>query len=98
MQKFKEDLLVEQHKRFLIMQKELDECEKITGTWDPLNKFNNLYETLDAVQDEIDEFNATNEDSKMAPTPTNQDRLNVPATPGGTRNKANIANKAKQFD
>lgn len=77
-QKFKSDLLGEQHKRFLVMTGQLDECEKLVGTWNPANKFNNLYETMDTIYDEIDEFNANNEDSKIAPTPTAGDRLGVP--------------------
>ena len=55
-----------------------------------MNKFNNIYETMDSVHDEIDEFNV-NEDSKTAPTPT---AGGVPATPGGSR-RSTISAKAK---
>ena len=56
-QTFKSDLLVEQHKRYLALQGELDDCEKTVGSWTPANKFNNIYETMDSIHDEIDEFN-----------------------------------------
>jgi len=96
-QKFKNDLINEQHKRYIGMQTELDDCEKLVGPWNPLNKFRNIYETLDSVHDDIDEFHEVNvnENTKTAPTPTS----NVPQTPGANRKSANsISNKAKQFN
>ena len=89
------ELQKEQHKRYLGMQTELDECESIIGTWNPANKFSSIYDTLDNIHDEIDEFNNNNEDSKMAQTPSSNV---VPPTPGGTRRGTSIANKAKQFN
>ena len=78
------------------MQTELDDCEKTVGSWNPANKFSNIYDTLDQIHDDIDEFNMLNEDSKSAPTPTSS--MNVPPTPGGSRRGATIANKAKKFN
>ena len=73
----------------------MEECEKVVGTWNPHNKFRNIYETLDSVHDEIDEFNTINEDSKIAPTPTSNA---LPAqTPGGSR-RGTISAKAKWFN
>ena len=77
------------------MQTELDDCEKVIGTWNPANRFSSIYDTLDQIHDEIDEFNHNNEDSKMAPTPSSNA---VPPTPGGSRRGTSIANKAKQFN
>lgn len=88
-QTFKSDLLFEQHKRYEGMQTDLDDCEKTIGTWNPANKFSSIYDTLDSIHDEIDEFNYLNEDSKTAPTPTSS--LNVPQTPGGSRRGKTIA-------
>lgn len=95
-QQFKNDLIVEQHKKYMDMQTELDECEKLVGPWNPQNNITNIYNTFDQVHDAIDEFNEVNEEqAKVAPTPTNT----VPQTPGGSRKSANtISNKAKQFN
>ena len=77
------------------MQNDLEECEKVVGQWNPHNKFRNIYETLDSVHDEIDEFNTINEDSKISPTPTNSA---MPVqTPGGSR-RGTISAKAKWFN
>ena len=92
-------MLVEQHKRFISLQKDLDECEILTGSWNPHNKFYNLYETCEAVHDEIDEFNAENEET--APTASGARRESVvPQTPGGSTaaSRASIANKVKAFN
>ena len=77
----------------MALQKDLDECEQVIGPWNPANKVTSIYDSLDNVHDEIDEFN-TNEDTKVAPTPSN---TTVPATPGGSR-RGTIAMKAKQFN
>ena len=100
-EQFKSDLLVEQHKRFISLQKDLDECEILTGSWNPQNKFYNLYETVESVHDEIDEFNAENEET--APTASGASRVSVvPQTPGGSSgagaSRASIANKVKAFN
>ena len=76
------------------MQGQLDECEKLVGSWNPNNKISNLYETMDQIYDEIDEFNAQNEDSKIQPTPT---AGQVAQTPGGSRRNT-MSNMAKQFN
>ena len=68
-QKFKDELRVEQHKRYMSLQNDLDDCEKTVGAWNPANKFSTIYDTLDTIHDEIDEFNANNEDTKTAQTP-----------------------------
>jgi len=65
----------------------------VVGPWNPVNKFSSIYDALDNVHDEIDEFNI-NEEAKVAPTPTN---TTVPATPGGSR-RSTISAKAKQFN
>ena len=52
---------------------------------------------MDQLFDEIDEFNAINEESKITPTPTAADRMSVPQTPGGSR-RGTIGQKAKQFN
>lgn len=76
--KFKSDLIIEQHRMFLAIQSEVDECEKLSGTWDPAIGINNLYEALDRVHDDIDEFNENNKDGKTLPTPSNRDSV-IPA-------------------
>ena len=77
----------------MALQADLDDCEQIVGPWNPANKVSSIYDSLDNVHDEIDEFN-TNEDSKIAPTPGGSA---VAATPGGSR-RGTIAMKAKQFN
>lgn len=89
-QKFKNELIAEQHKRYLALQTDLEECERVVGPWNPANKFSSIYDALDNVHDEIEEFN-NNEDAKVAPTPSNSV---VPATPGGSR-RSTISAKAK---
>ena len=69
-EKFKAEILAEQHKRYLALQNELDEQERIVGSWNPANKINNIYEAMDQVHDEIDEFNVNEDSTKVAPTPT----------------------------
>ena len=88
-------MLKEQHKRFLGLQKDLDDCEKLVGGWNPQNNFYNLYETIENVQDDIDEFNAENEET--APTPTSAIRGSVPQTPGGSM-RGTISKKIKDFN
>lgn len=66
----------------------------MVGQWNPANRFNNIFEKMADVHDEIEEFNE-NEESKAAPTPTASQM--VPATPGGSR-QSKISTKAKQFN
>ena len=69
-QKFKDDLIQEQHNSFMGMQTEIDECEKLVGIWSPFNKITTLYDTIDEVHDAIEEFEVNNaEETKSAPTP-----------------------------
>ena len=63
------------------------------GPWNPSNKFSSIYNAVDNVHEEIEEFNQ-NEEAKVAPTPSNS---LVPATPGASR-RGTISAKAKQFN
>ena len=78
------------------MQNDIDECENFVGQWNPSNKFSNIYDTIDQVHDDIEQFNTVNEEQKVAPTPTNNDNLAIPATPSGRRNL--LSNIAKEFN
>ena len=36
---------------------DLDECERVVGQWNPANKFNNIFEKMADVHEDIEEFN-----------------------------------------
>ena len=86
-EKFKSDLLTEQHKRFQAMQGDLDDCEQLVGTWNPANQIKNIYESVDGVYDEIDKFNHSN-DAKN----------DKPGMMSAEVRRDTIATKAKQFN
>ena len=66
------------------------------GPWDPLNNFGNLYEAMVIVHEQIDDFIASTEEQKTAPTPKAGDQL-PPQTPS-RRNANSLANKAKMLN
>lgn len=95
-QRFKEELQKEQYHKYVAMMGQLDQCEKLVGPWDPLNNFGNLYEAMVIVHEQIDDFIASTEEQKTAPTPKAGDQL-PPQTPS-RRNANSLANKAKMLN
>ena len=77
--------------------KDLDQCEKLVGQWDPTNNFSNVYNMVDYLQAQIEEFNNTSEGPSA--TPTNSDSVSslIPPTPGGQR-RMKFLQKAKDFN
>ena len=51
----------EQHNRYLALQSDLEECERAIGPWNPANKFSSIYDAIDNVHDDIEEFNQNEE-------------------------------------
>ena len=70
------------------MQAELDDCEQVVGTWNPVNQISNLYEAFDNAYDDINDFNAKDDTVKSGKSG---------AMPESSR-ATTISTKAKQFN
>lgn len=45
----------------------LDRIEGVVGQWNPANKFSNVFHMVNHLQDQVDDFNARQEDSSSGP-------------------------------
>ena len=95
-QKAQNDVKHEYYQKYMALQQELDGCEKTVGQWNPLNKFQNVYNMMDQLQEQIEDFNSQPEDQKSVPSTGGGDSLSVSAATN-TRHVNSISNKAKEF-
>ena len=89
---------MEQYQKYLSVLKDLDQCEKRVGPWEPKNNFHNIYNMIDSLQEQIESINQSEDAKKSIQTPSNSDQMLIPPTPGGNRKVKLFMEKAKIFN
>ena len=84
----------EQYQKVLSVMKDLDQLEKSVGTWDPQNNFHNIYQKINSLEDQFEEFNGTQSDGHSQMRGSGM----VPETPSGSHKAKSLLSKAKEFN